>query len=168
MANNIYVCIVSSFKTIGNNPFNIWKYLLSNVRVRPIRYNSIHLLILLLLVFDRNICHHFVSLKKQAPFSMPIRPHARVFSQSPANVTAIMMIIIIIIIIIIIVHFWQGTLRPKRSSRFVKKEGTIIQNGCIKWGTHAECFPKHLRMGTERMKYEKETDEEGKKRCVSM
>ena len=25
-----------------------------------------------------------------------------------------------------------------------------------------ECFPKHMRMGTTRMKYDKETDEEGK------
>ena len=31
-----------------------------------------------------------------------------------------------------------------------------------------ECFPKHLRMGTARMKKDKETDEEGKKRGVSM
>ena len=25
-----------------------------------------------------------------------------------------------------------------------------------------ECFPKHLRMGTVRMKYDKETEEEGR------
>ena len=31
-----------------------------------------------------------------------------------------------------------------------------------------ECFPKHSLMGNERMKYDKETDEEGKKRDVSM
>ena len=31
-----------------------------------------------------------------------------------------------------------------------------------------ECFPKHLRMGTARMKYDKETDEDGKTRGVSM
>ena len=31
-----------------------------------------------------------------------------------------------------------------------------------------ECFPKHLRMGTARMKLDKETDEEWKKRGVSM
>ena len=31
-----------------------------------------------------------------------------------------------------------------------------------------ECFPKHSRMGTGRMKYDKETDEECKKRGVSM
>ena len=31
-----------------------------------------------------------------------------------------------------------------------------------------ECFPKHLRMGTARMKQDKETDEGGKKRGVSM
>ena len=31
-----------------------------------------------------------------------------------------------------------------------------------------ECFPKHLRMGTANMKYDKETDEGGKKRGVSM
>ena len=31
-----------------------------------------------------------------------------------------------------------------------------------------ESFPKHSRMGTARMKYDKETAEEGKKRCVSM
>ena len=30
-----------------------------------------------------------------------------------------------------------------------------------------ECFPKHLRMGTARMKYDRERDED-KKRCVSM
>ena len=29
-----------------------------------------------------------------------------------------------------------------------------------------ECFTKHLRMGTARMKYVKETDEDGKKRGV--
>ena len=28
-----------------------------------------------------------------------------------------------------------------------------------------ECFPKHRRMGTARMKLDKETDEEGKKRA---
>ena len=31
-----------------------------------------------------------------------------------------------------------------------------------------EYFPKHLRMGTARMKYNKETDEGGKKSGVSM
>ena len=31
-----------------------------------------------------------------------------------------------------------------------------------------ECFPKHSRMGTARTKQDKETDEEGKKRGVSM
>ena len=31
-----------------------------------------------------------------------------------------------------------------------------------------ECFPKHSRMGTARMKEDNETDEEGKKRGVSM
>ena len=31
-----------------------------------------------------------------------------------------------------------------------------------------ECFPKHSRMGTERTKKDKETDEEGKNRGVSM
>ena len=31
-----------------------------------------------------------------------------------------------------------------------------------------ECFPKHSCMGTARMKYDNETDEEGKKRGVSM
>ena len=31
-----------------------------------------------------------------------------------------------------------------------------------------ECFPKHSRMGTARMKKDKVTDEEGKKRGVSM
>ena len=31
-----------------------------------------------------------------------------------------------------------------------------------------ECFPKHSRMGTARMKLNKETDEEGKKRGASM
>ena len=31
-----------------------------------------------------------------------------------------------------------------------------------------ECFPKHLRMGTARMKLDEETEEEGKKRGVSM
>ena len=30
-----------------------------------------------------------------------------------------------------------------------------------------ECFPKHLRMGTARMKYGREREED-KKRCVSM
>ena len=31
-----------------------------------------------------------------------------------------------------------------------------------------ECFPKHTRVGTARMKKDKETDEEGEKRDVSM
>ena len=31
-----------------------------------------------------------------------------------------------------------------------------------------ECFPKHLRMGTARMKYDEETDEECMKRGMSM
>ena len=31
-----------------------------------------------------------------------------------------------------------------------------------------ECFPKHSRMGTVKIKYDKETDEDGKKICVSM
>ena len=31
-----------------------------------------------------------------------------------------------------------------------------------------ECFPKHTRVGTARMKKDKETDEEGKKRDASM
>ena len=31
-----------------------------------------------------------------------------------------------------------------------------------------ECFPKHSRMATARTKYDRETDEEGKKRSVSM
>ena len=31
-----------------------------------------------------------------------------------------------------------------------------------------ECFPEHSRMGTARMKQDKVTDEEGKKRDVSM
>ena len=35
-------------------------------------------------------------------------------------------------------------------------------------GTLAQTLPKHSRMGTERMKYDKETEEEGKKRSVSM
>ena len=31
-----------------------------------------------------------------------------------------------------------------------------------------ECFPKHSRMGTARMKHDNEIDEEGKNRGVSM
>ena len=31
-----------------------------------------------------------------------------------------------------------------------------------------ECFPKHLSMGTARMKKDKETDEEGEKKGMSM
>ena len=31
-----------------------------------------------------------------------------------------------------------------------------------------ECFPKHSRMGAARMKYDKVTEEEGKKKEVSM
>ena len=31
-----------------------------------------------------------------------------------------------------------------------------------------ECFPKHSRMGTARMKHDNETDEDGQKRGVSM
>ena len=33
-------------------------------------------------------------------------------------------------------------------------------------GLMQECFPKHWRMGTARTKYDKETDEYGKKRGV--
>ena len=36
-----------------------------------------------------------------------------------------------------------------------------------KWGFMYECFPKHSRTGTARMKYVKDPDEEGKKRGVS-
>ena len=39
-----------------------------------------------------------------------------------------------------------------------------IGNGELMW----ECFPKHSRMGTARMKEDKETDEEGRKRGVSI
>ena len=49
----------------------------------------------------------------------------------------------------------------------MKKEGTIEQrhrNGEL---MH-ECFPKHSRMRTARMKLDKVTDEEGKKRGVIM
>ena len=35
------------------------------------------------------------------------------------------------------------------------------------WELMRVCFPKHSRMGTARMKYDKETNEEGKKRGVS-
>ena len=38
-----------------------------------------------------------------------------------------------------------------------------IGNGELK----QECFPKQLRMGTARTKWDKETEEEGKKRGVS-
>ena len=31
-----------------------------------------------------------------------------------------------------------------------------------------DCYPKHSRMGTARMKEDKETEEEGKERGVSM
>ena len=34
------------------------------------------------------------------------------------------------------------------------------------WELMHECFPKHLRMGTARMRENKETDEKGKKRAV--
>ena len=36
------------------------------------------------------------------------------------------------------------------------------------WELMHECFPKHSRMGTVRMKQEKETDKEGKKRGMSV
>ena len=36
------------------------------------------------------------------------------------------------------------------------------------WELIHECFPKHSRMGTARMKEDNETDEDGKKRGVSM
>ena len=36
------------------------------------------------------------------------------------------------------------------------------------WELMHECFPKHSRMVTVRMKQEKETDKEGKKRGVSV
>ena len=36
------------------------------------------------------------------------------------------------------------------------------------WVLMHECFPKHLRMGTARMKQDNETDEDGQKRGVSM
>ena len=49
----------------------------------------------------------------------------------------------------------------------MEKEGTM-QYGYKKWGTHAIVFSQTLRMGTARMNSGKETDEEGKKRGVSM
>ena len=36
------------------------------------------------------------------------------------------------------------------------------------WELMHKCFPKHSCMGTARMKQDKETDEDGKKRGVSM
>ena len=36
------------------------------------------------------------------------------------------------------------------------------------WELIHECFPKHSRMGTARMKYDKETDKDDKKRGVSV
>ena len=38
-----------------------------------------------------------------------------------------------------------------------------------KWGIMHECFPKHSRIGTAKMKYDdKETDKVDKMKCVSM
>ena len=48
-----------------------------------------------------------------------------------------------------------------------KNEGTI-QYGYRTWGTHARVFSQTLTHGKERTKEDKDTDEDGKKRGVSM
>ena len=49
----------------------------------------------------------------------------------------------------------------------LEKKKNTIQYGYRKLELMHECFPKHSRMGTARMKYDKET-EESKKSGVSM
>ena len=58
----------------------------------------------------------------------------------------------------------QTTISPHKKQNKLVPLSMAIGNGELM----QECFPKHLRMGTTRMKYDKETDEEGKKRSVSM
>ena len=70
-------------------------------------------------------------------------------------------------ILIIIITFLHANLRPERLSRFAKKASTI-QYGYEKWATHSLCFPKHLRRETARMKQEKETEGDGKKRAMNI
>ena len=59
-------------------------------------------------------------------------------------------------------------LRPKQGSSSFPKNTSTIQYGYRKCETHARVFPKHSRMGTERIKYDKETEKDGKKSGVSM
>ena len=46
------------------------------------------------------------------------------------------------------------------------KKASSIQHGCIKSGTHARIFPKHLGMGRASTTEDKET--EGKQKIVKM
>ena len=48
------------------------------------------------------------------------------------------------------------------------KKASSIQLGYRKWGLVQECFPKHWRMGTARMKLDEETEEEGNEWGVSI
>ena len=50
----------------------------------------------------------------------------------------------------------------------VGQKTSTIQYGYGNVELMQECFPKHSRKGTERMKYDEETEEEGKKRVVCM
>ena len=52
---------------------------------------------------------------------------------------------------------------------FLQFQNAHLKYGCRKRATHARVFSQtHLHMGTARMKTDKETNEEGKKRGVSM
>ena len=68
---------------------------------------------------------------------------------------------------IIIDCFRLATRQPFRSYRFAKKEGTILYGYRIeKDNSCTSVFPKQSRTGTARMKYERDTDEDGKKKGV--
>ena len=49
-----------------------------------------------------------------------------------------------------------------------RNEEVSFSMGIGSWELMHKCFPKHLRMGTARMKKDNETDEDTQKRGVSM
>ena len=57
----------------------------------------------------------------------------------------------------------QNKVGPRR-----QKKARITQYGHRKWGTHARVFSQTLVHGNSKNEIDKETDEEGKKRAISM
>ena len=70
---------------------------------------------------------------------------------------------IIIIVFSLIAHPNQNKGNPRRARKLVPSS-IAIKNG----GIMHECFPKHLCMGTARMKEDKETEEKYKQNRVKM